>query len=143
MKGKYLHRSETLVQITLEDWFEMEVFNAHNLKRGWKDVTKLFNDLEQSEVAKTIGIEVFIDVYLNLYVYKTRLYEIKRYRRSKLSSLIGECYAALDNMEVSISKEVLPNMSISNLEALLKALNKWKLDRKIATKLEAIKEDFK
>ena len=127
----------------LEDWFEMEVFNAHDLKRGWKDVNKVFHDLELSEVAKTIGMEVFIHVYLDLYVYKTKLYKIKRYRRSKLSSLIGECYAELDKLQVYISKEVLPNMSIRDLETLLKALNEWKRETMVKIKLEAIKEDFK
>lgn len=136
----YEYRNDLLkiIKTKLEDWFEVEVHDAYDVGHGWNAVSCLFNDLRQSEVAKSIGLFVFSETF----GYLRGVWEESQNICTNHSDWEGTCRTELDRLETSVLYSVIPWFTTSSLNNILKALNKWELETKINSKLKSLREDF-
>jgi len=122
----------------LEDWFEVAVHNAYDYSNGLHAVHNLHCDLKNSEVAKSIGLVVFNESF----GYLWGVWEDSQDNLASKFDWEGECHTELDRLEVSVLYHTIPWMTVSSLNKLLKALNKWELETKMNLKLNSLNEDF-
>lgn len=130
-----------------EVWYKLEVFNVNKGDHGMCRADAMIRNLRSSEVAKIIGIGLFNDAHDRL----RRIWD--RYLKNGLtpetftSQKINEWdiryTMTLRTLKTHIATVCIPSRTNDSLKDLLKALNKWELDRKITTKLKAMEEDFK
>lgn len=130
-----------------EVWYKLEVFNVSKGDHGLCRADAMIRNLRSSEVAKIIGIGLFNDAHHRL----ERIWE--RYLKNGMtpeifiSQKINEWdiryTMTLRTLKTHIATVCIPSRTNDSLKDLLKALNEWELDRKIAAKLKAMEEDFK
>lgn len=128
-------------------WYNLEVFNVSKGDHGLCRANDMIRNLRSSEVAKIIGIGLFNDAHHRLERIWNRYLKNGMTPETFASQKIKEWdiryTMTLRALKTYIATDCLPSKSNDRLKDLLKALNKWELDRKITTKLKAMEEDFK
>lgn len=124
----------------LDEWVFYEATGAYfGGGHNWVDTKWMFEYLMGTEVAKTIGLAVFNDLYASF----KREWDVHKSKGGNGYewSLIRD--GLFEELKRHIIRQLIQWMPFNNVEALLKALNEWEREVLTDRKLKAMEEDFK